>query len=260
MPLIPFVYFRLDLLSVALAVSGMALVARKSPVAGGAALGIAVMTKIWPVVLAPALFARRSWSALVAWAAVTAAALAAWVGWVGLEGPRQVTSFRGANGWQIESGVGAVLLRFSRLPIVWEGDANRVGTAAQSARFGLLLALLVGLAAIVFIGRRGKADRTGAMGLAGVALLLLLAPIMSWQYLMWLAPWAAIAWVQRDRATVWVATACMVLTTPLILLGVELTERQVAATTILLARNLALVALVVVSFSTLVRHSRISGG
>jgi len=259
MPLVPFVYFRLDLLSVALAVSGMALIARRASVTGGAILGVAVMAKLWPVVLAPALFAKRSWSALIAWTAVTVAAMVAWIGWTGAEGPRQVTSFRGASGWQIESGVGAILLRFSRLPIVWEGDANRVGTAAWPTRVGLGLLLLAGLAVLAFLGRRRTADSTGVVGLAGVALLLLLAPIMSWQYLIWLTPWAALAWIEGDREATWVALACVALTTPLVYLGVELTERQVAATTILLGRNLALISLVVVCFVTLAGRSRISG-
>lgn len=259
MPLVPFVYFRLDLLSVALAASGMALIARRASVTGGAALGVAVMAKLWPVVLAPALFAKRSWSALIAWAAVTVASLIAWVGWAGVEGPRQVTSFRGASGWQIESGVGAILLRFSRLPIVWEGDANRVGTAALPTRAGFGLLLLAGLTVLAILGRRRNAESTGVMGLGGVALLLLLAPIMSWQYLIWLTPWAALAWMEGDRAATWVAVASVALTTPLVFLGVELTERQVPATTILLARNLALITLVVVCFVTLAGRSRISG-
>jgi len=115
----------------------------------------------------------------------------------------------------------------------------------------------------VLIGRRRSADRTGAIGLAGVGMLLLLAPILSWQYLLWLTPWAALAWIERDRAAALVATACVLLTTPLVFLGVELTERQSLATAVLLARNLALVGLVVVSFAAIAGHSgrsRYSGG
>jgi hypothetical protein len=180
--------------------------------------------------------------------------LAGWIGWVGIEGPRQVASFRGANGWQIESGIGAMLLRFSDMRVVWDADANRIGTAATPTRALLSILLLGGLAALTLLARHRTHDVTGVVSLAAVALLLLLAPILSWQYLIWLSPWAALAWVQGERTAAAAATVAIVLTTPLIFLGVELTERQAAATWILLARNAALVALVAVCFAALSRR------
>ena len=254
LPLVPFIYFRLDLLSVAIAVAGMALVARKAAAAGGVVLGLAVMTKFWPVVLAPALITKRSWRALTTWAAATAIMFLGWIAWVGIEGPRQVASFRGANGWQIESGVGALLLRFSDMPVVWDADANRIGTAATPTRALLSIMLLAGLAALTLLARHRTHDATGVVSLAAVALLLLLAPILSWQYLIWLAPWAALAGVQGESAAAAAATAAIALSTLLIFLGVELTERQAAATWILLTRNAALVALVALCFAALSRR------
>src|SRR5215831_5594764 len=57
--LYPFLYLRLDLLSVFLAVLGIALVRRRHQYAGGAALAIACFAKLWPVVLIPVLVVRR---------------------------------------------------------------------------------------------------------------------------------------------------------------------------------------------------------
>lgn len=259
MPLVPFIYFRLDLLSVAVTVAGMALVTKKAPVAGGIALGVAVMTKFWPVVLAPVLVAKRTWKALIVWAAATAASLAAWIAWVGVEGPRQVASFRGASGWQIESGVGSILLRFSKMAVLWDADANRIGTVSPLSRAILSVLLVAGLATASYLAAgchdAGVTGVTGVTALAGVALLLLLAPILSWQYLIWLAPWAALAWIQGDRSAAVAATVGIAFTAPLVFLGVELTERQAAATWILLARNSALGALVITCFVSLARRN-----
>ena len=44
----PFLYLRLDLLSVALAVAALALVRRRQPTLGGVALAAAVFSKLWP--------------------------------------------------------------------------------------------------------------------------------------------------------------------------------------------------------------------
>src|SRR5262249_24603318 len=62
--LYPFLYLRLDLLSVFLAVLGIALVRRRHQYAGGAALAIACFAKLWPVVLIPVLVVRRAWRGL----------------------------------------------------------------------------------------------------------------------------------------------------------------------------------------------------
>src|SRR5450631_137138 len=75
----PFLYLRLDLLSVALAVAGLALVRRRRPAWGGAVLAVAVFSKLWPILLVPGLVARRSWRAMASFAALAGVGLAAWV-------------------------------------------------------------------------------------------------------------------------------------------------------------------------------------
>ena len=63
LPWIAFLYLRLDLLSVVLAVGGLALARRRALTAGGAMVGIACFAKIWPLALAPMFAARRTWRA-----------------------------------------------------------------------------------------------------------------------------------------------------------------------------------------------------
>jgi hypothetical protein len=250
LPLVPFIFFRLDLLSVALAIGAMALVSKGAPLAGGLVLSGAVFTKFWPAVLAIGLAAQRRWRALVAFGAATGVGLVVWTGLAGADALRQVATFRGSRGWQIESAVGSVLLRFSDRPVVWEGDANRIGTAA-GARPALTLALIAGLVAIGLLAHRRGVGDVGVVSLASVTLLLLAAPILSWQYLIWLAPWAALAWIEGERVPALVTATAIALTAPLIPLGVELTERRPLATNLLMLRNLTLVALLIVCAAAL---------
>src|SRR5204862_2415045 len=65
-PLLSFLYQRFDLVSVAIATWGVALVERREEddVGGGIALGSAVMLKLWPLVVAPVMLVRRRWRAL----------------------------------------------------------------------------------------------------------------------------------------------------------------------------------------------------
>src|SRR6202011_2431690 len=70
----PFLYLRLDLLSVALAVAALALLRRRRPGWGGIVLAVAVFSKLWPILLVPSLVVRRSWRALATFAVATGAA------------------------------------------------------------------------------------------------------------------------------------------------------------------------------------------
>src|SRR6478609_7772948 len=59
-PLLSFLYQRFDLVSVAIAAWGVALVERREDdVGGGIALGSAVMLKLWPLAIAPVMLVRR---------------------------------------------------------------------------------------------------------------------------------------------------------------------------------------------------------
>ena len=79
----PYIYLRMDLLSVLLATAGVALVARGRDRAGGAVLALSVFAKLWPVAAAPLLLLERRWKALAWWALTGAAGLASWMMWAG---------------------------------------------------------------------------------------------------------------------------------------------------------------------------------
>jgi len=260
-PLIPFLYFRLDLLPVVLAVLGVALARTRAPTAGGIVLAAAVLAKVWPVALFPVLLVERRWKAL-AWAtAATAAGMAAWVAWVGFDGLREVATFRSSHGWQIESVIGTVALLATARPVLFEGGALRVGEATTAAR-GTLLAVFAALAigASLLAWRRGR-DRdvwpdTGAtLAVVIVAAMLLLSPILSWQYVAWLIPWAAIAATDRDYPLGLLTLACAGLTCWLIFLSLPLSERVGLAEAVALARDGVLLATMALAFVRLARRA-----
>src|SRR5439155_1230537 len=70
LPLLSFIYLRFDLVSVALATWAVAWTRHRGEALGGAALGVAVMAKLWPLALAPILWTRRTWRPALAGFAV----------------------------------------------------------------------------------------------------------------------------------------------------------------------------------------------
>jgi hypothetical protein len=68
----------------------------------------------------------------------------------------------------------------------------------------VITVLLVGLA--WFLARNRPIDPAGGPALAAVAFLLLLSPVASPQYVMWLLPWAAITAAERGSPDVWIFT------------------------------------------------------
>src|SRR6478735_4450845 len=127
LPLLSFIYLRFDLVSVALAAWAIAWTKHRGEALGGAALGLAVMAKLWPLALAPVLVIRRAWRPAVAGFAVVVVVGAAWYLTGGPKGPFQVLTSAGVRGWHVQSTVGSVLWIAGRgIPVV-EADALRVG-------------------------------------------------------------------------------------------------------------------------------------
>jgi hypothetical protein len=254
LPLAPFLYFRLDLLSVALATGAMALARRDEQPVAGTLLAGGFFAKIWPIALAPALFARRRWKTL-AWAGgASAVGMLAWVAWAGTGGPRQVVTFLGAEGWQLESVPGSLLLGRTDLPVVFESGANRIGEATSIERLGLGLMLVAAWAVIAWAARRREDGTDGAAALGAVCALLVTAPILSWQYVAWLLPWTAVAALERRSVTTWFALVVVALTAALVFQGVPLTARDAYAVRLLLARNGALIGLAIAATVSLIRR------
>jgi hypothetical protein len=244
LPLVPFIYFRIDLLSVALGIWAMALLQRRIQTASGWLLAAAVMAKLWPLALLPAYAMRRAWRGL-AWAsALVATTWLAWVGWVGLQGPREVLTFRGAVGWQIESLPGALEVLVTKHPVIFDGGALRVGYAAPPARSLMLAVSACFVAGAWFLSWRRGDPRLGLPALASVGAMLVFSPILSWQYVIWLAPWAALTVTEGEWVASALTLAISAMTSWMIFQSIPLSMRSGLAEFVVNARNLLLLVLV----------------
>ena len=257
--LYPFLYLRLDLLSVFLAVLGIAFVRRRHPYAGGATLAIACFAKLWPVVLVPVLIVRRAWRALGAFVAVGVVGTAAWVAWGGIDGPVEVLTFRGAKGWEFESTVGALVRSLGGVTPRIEQGAFRVGETTTLVSGALTLALIAGLTAAWMLAARAKPRGTGVVDglapMAAVTTFLVFSPLLSPQFFLWLLPFAAIAAVHGERLVTRLTFVVFGLSVALLALLPELIHGGTFALLVLGARNALLVALLAALMVRLVQCS-----
>jgi hypothetical protein len=210
-PLLVLGYLRLWYLPVALTVWAFVLVRKGRPNVGGFAAALAVLTKLWPLALAPAFFAevRRRGFAFVL------AGLVGTVGWLllgGIDGVRQVVTFRSATGWEIESTVGGLVWLFGGGELRWEQGAVRVGSS-QGLTWVPAVVLVVLLAAVWWKALRWRGgDLLGVPSLVALCAVLACSPIYSLQYAGWLTPWAAIAGREQRRVPIVAVWAIVVLT------------------------------------------------
>lgn len=202
LPVLTFMFARFDFVPVALATLGVAALQRRRASAGGSLLGVAVLAKVWPIVLVPLLF-RRGRAAVGCVLGTVVVGVLVWVGYGGAQAPVQVASFRGAAGWQIESTIGAIVWTFSDSPVALDAGAARVGTVPPWATGALALGMLATLAAVWWRarGRDGKPQMLGAPAAAAVGALLLFSPVFSIQYVSWLLPWGL--WRRRSATVEW---------------------------------------------------------
>jgi len=215
LPLLSFIYLRFDLVSVAAAAWANAWTKHRGEALGGAALGLAVMAKLWPLALAPVLVIRRAWRPAVAgFAAVVVVLGAAWYLTGGPKGPFQVLTSAGVRGWHVQSTVGSVLWIAGRgIPVV-EADALRVGLAAPLMKGLLFLGLLVCEVAIWRRAAGTDRDPSGGAALAAVVALTVFSPRSSLQYAAWFLPWTALAFEGDDgeERTATIAAVAVALT------------------------------------------------
>lgn len=199
-PLLAFSYQRFDYVPIALAAWALAvLVRRGDDPRAGVLFGLAILAKLWPVVLLPVLLIQRSRRAIVGAVATLGVGGLAWVAISGPKAPFQVISFRGATGWAIESTVGNLVWIVTRGQIYPQAGAARIGGASTWAKALLLIVLAVSL---LLIWRRANREDRGLMGstsLAAVLALLVCSPLFSTQYVAWMTPWAALALAEDDR-------------------------------------------------------------
>jgi len=215
LPLLSFIYLRFDLISVALAAWAIAWTKHRGEALGGAALGLAVMAKLWPQALAPILLIRRAWRPAIAGFAVIVVVLGAW--WYltgGPKGPFQVLTSAGVRGWHVQGTVGSVLWIAGRGIPVLEADALRVGFAAPWMKGLLFLGLLVCEIAIWRRAAGTDRDPSGGAALAAVVALTVFSPQSSLQYAAWFLPWTALAFEGGDgeERTATIAAVAVALT------------------------------------------------
>ncbi len=201
----------LDLAGVALASAGLALWARRHPLAAGLVLGLAVAARTYPVLLlvALALLALRAgrWRA----AGTTLAAAAA--AWAAVNAPFALAS---AQEWSAylrdvpgrSAGYGSPWL----LPQLLERAAGSSDAAGLPASAVTAIALCTGFAWLLLVGllvlwapRRPRLPQVAFLLVAGSCLL---GPAFPVQASLWLAPLAALALPRwRDHLLWWAAEA-----------------------------------------------------
>ena len=244
LPLLSFIYFRLDSIPIALATAGFVLARRGRTAGAGVMLAASVLTKVWPVVAFPALLLEGRRRALAWTGAALGLGAAVWVAVGGIAAPVQVATFRGAEGWSVESVVGTVVWIATGSDPVLSGGAPRVGAIPGPVRLVLAAGLILTLTAVWLRARRYPGDPLGAPALTAVAALLVWSPLFSLQYALWLTPFVAVAASEPTaRVGAWLGAAAVV--------GTGIVRVVSAATSVtaveqglLLLRNLAVVAIV----------------
>ena len=152
---------------------------------------------------------------------------------------------RSTPGWEYESLVGSLQWAFTGSGLRHINDSTRLGVAPGWAKAFLLVAALAGVVAVWRRASRRGPFEIGSPSLAALCILLLSAPLLSHPYVIWLAPWAAIAWTER-RGAVRILAAAAILVTGLLVVSyaTELTDVALwSVKLLLLARNGLLIAI-----------------
>ena len=242
-PLLGFLYMTIDLLSAALAVGAVALLVRGRERVGGVALAAGVLAKVWPFVLGPLMVLERKRRAFVWWVGTLALGMLTWVWWGGVSGVLQVATQRHTPGWEYESLVGSILWALGH-SFTSIKDSARVGSAPGWAKALLLGAAVLGMAAVWYRASRREPRELGLPAVAAVSILTLSAPLLSYPYMIWIVPWAAIAWTERTGYVRWLLAALM-LVSGLLVVSYSSSLADVALWSVkvtLLLRNALLVA------------------
>jgi hypothetical protein len=245
-PLLDLFLIRTDLWSTALATFGVAAWRRRRPSLAAIGFASGAAFKLWPVTFLPLLLVpgpSRNRMATLATAAAAGMAILAWWLWVaGPLGLYQVLTFRGARGWELESTVGGVWMIFDRNSIRHESGAWRVGTTIAPISIALFV---VGTAiSLWMVWRGGRTRHLGAGWAGGVGALLALSALLSPQFACWLAPAAGVAWVEGDLQIAALTMLTVFLTNLEFKSFGPLMRGEQGALTLVLARNLLLVLLV----------------
>ena len=214
-----------DAMPIAIALGALLAFARERPALGFALLGVGTMTKLFPGLLAVVAFVWLFWgrgerrAALRGGAIFVAVVLAISLPFAG-SGYVESFTFHLDRPVQIESTPATVLFAL--------GGSDVTGTNLRPDRFksnGLdgghadaverlfSLLLVVALAGIVALAaRRPDARHLVLCGFAALLAFVTLGKVFSPQYVIWLAPFAALAWVWGQRLVAGLVAAAIVLT------------------------------------------------
>jgi uncharacterized membrane protein len=255
-----------DALPIALALGALLAVARARPDAGFVLLGLGTMAKLFPALLVPlaavwlaARGQRRDAVRGVALFAVVVVGIS-----LPLAGSGYVDSFRFHldRPVQIESMPATVLFAL--------GGSEVTGTSLRPDRFksngldgghaelvqglfaALLAAALVGIAALA---ARGRSPRHLVLcAFAALLAFVALGKVLSPQYVIWLAPFAALAWAWGERAVAALTGAAIVLThVEFPSRYFDLVDEERAVVLLVAARNVALLAALTLLAAALAR-------
>ncbi|HEX2015306.1 MAG TPA: glycosyltransferase 87 family protein [Solirubrobacteraceae bacterium] len=243
-PLIAVLVTRFDVLSVTLALAAVVLQRRGRPGLAGLALAGSVGVKLWALPLVALLALRcetearrRAFLAAVATGLMIVAGL--WLAPAGPDGLRQVLSFRGAHGWQVESALGSLVRLLAPASIHLESGAARFGAVPSGLAPTLSALGLAGAVAFAWTAGRLR-GAIGAGWVGAVAALMLSSTVLSPQYVLWLLPGAAIAATEGATA-VTLAVAAVSLATSLEVLDYHaLLRGTTGGQALVIARNLLL--------------------
>ncbi|MBW3653020.1 MAG: DUF2029 domain-containing protein [Actinobacteria bacterium] len=213
-----------DALPIAIALGGLLALSRDRHALGFALLGAGAMTKLFPGLLAVIaivwLAGRREWRSALRGGAVFSAVVVAIS--LPLAGAGYVDSFEFHldRPVQIESTPASVLFALGGSEVTgtnlrpdrFKSNGLDGGHAdAVEAVFAVLLIL-----ALAFIGwlatRRPHVRHMVLCGFAALLAFVTLGKVFSPQYVIWLAPFAALAWVWRMRAVALLTAAAIALT------------------------------------------------
>ena len=259
-PMLSIVVDRVDLLSTAAATIGVALWTRRRQVSGGLAFALGAGFKLWPLPLSVVLLTGRNarqrqrgaWALAIGYAAL----VIAWIAIARLDGMWQVLTFRSARGWQIEGTVGSVLRLFGDSSLRLESGSWRIGVIPSALAIALFLVATPLAAAVSAAG--GRTGLPGTGWIASIGLLLVCSPLFSAQYIIWLAPGAAIAWLEGERVAAGLVAATVLLTGIFMRKYGDVLAGATPAVLLVIARNALLCLAVGVALKAL-RERRLAG-
>lgn len=213
-----------DALPIAIALGGLLALAKDRHAIGFALLGAGTMTKLFPGLLAVVALAwlagRGEWRTVLRGGAIFVAVVAAIS--LPFAGAGYVDSFRFHldRPVQIESSAASVLFALGGSDVTgtnvrpdrFKSNGLDGGHAGQvEAVFSFLLVLALWSTAWL-AARRPGARHMVLCGFAALLAFVTLGKVFSPQYVIWLAPFAALAWVWGRRAVAALTTAAIVLT------------------------------------------------